>query len=105
MAGGRPSGTVSFLFTDVEGSTRLWEEHPESMKSALARHDETLDRVISDHDGHVFSTAGDAFCAAFNRVGDAIGAAVAGQRELGAVDWPTPGPLRVRMGVHTGEAD
>ena len=79
-----PRGTVTFLFTDVEGSTRLWEEDGEAMRSALAAHDRILRSVIEAHDGYVFSTAGDAFCAAFSTPGQAVGAAVEAQRRLGA---------------------
>ena len=57
-----PPGTITFLFTDIEGSTRLWEEHPEAMREALARHDELLRQAIESHGGQVFKTVGDAFC-------------------------------------------
>ena len=60
-----PSGTLTFLFTDLEGSTKLWEEHPEAMRLALARHDTLLRQAIEDNNGYVFKTVGDAFCAAF----------------------------------------
>ena len=98
-----PRGTVTFLFTDVEGSTRLWEEDGEAMRSALAAHDRILRSVIEAHDGYVFSTAGDAFCAAFSTPGQAVGAAVEAQRRLGAESGPVA--LRVRMGLHTGTAE
>ncbi len=99
-----PSGTVTYLFTDVEGSTRLWELFPTEMQAALERHDEILRSVIEDSGGYVFSTAGDAFAAAFARAGDAFAAAGDAQRLLQAESWPGPTPLRVRMGIHTGEA-
>ncbi|HYL51728.1 MAG TPA: adenylate/guanylate cyclase domain-containing protein, partial [Acidimicrobiia bacterium] len=99
-----PSGTVSFLFTDLEGSTRLWEEQPDAMRSALGVHDELLRQAIEAHGGYVFSTAGDAFAAAFGRAADAVGAAVDGQRALHSERWPGGILLRVRMGIHTGEA-
>ena len=67
-----PSGTVTFLFTDVEGSTRLWEGHRAAMEASLARHDELLRSSIEAHGGYVFSTAGDAFSAAFATSGDAV---------------------------------
>ena len=71
-----PSGTVTFLFTDIEASTRLWEEHPEEMRMALARHDEVVRKAVDAFDGFVFSAAGDGFAAAFRRAGDGVGAAV-----------------------------
>ena len=61
---GPPTGTVTFLFTDIEGSTKLWERHPSAMHTALARHDEILQRAIGSRGGYVFKTVGDAFCAA-----------------------------------------
>lgn len=102
--GERPPGTVTFLFTDVEGSTRLWEQHPIEMQAALERHDEILRAAIEGHGGFVFTTAGDAFAAAFARARDAVDAAVTAQRGLGAEPWPDLTPVRVRMGLHTGEA-
>ena len=62
----RPAGTITFLFTDIEGSTRLWDQHPEAMRSALARHDALLKKAIESHNGTIFKTMGDAFCAAFS---------------------------------------
>ena len=100
-----PSGTVTFLFTDLEGSTRLWEESPDAMQGALARHDELLRAAIEAHGGHVVKTTGDGFHAVFASVRDALGAAVAAQCALGAEAWEQTGPLRVRMGVHTGEGE
>jgi predicted ATPase/class 3 adenylate cyclase len=99
-----PSGTVSFLFTDLEGSTRLWEEHPEAMQAALARHDAILREAIVADNGHLVKTTGDGVHAVFETARDALRAAVRGQRKLYEQDWPLTGPLRVRMGVHTGEA-
>src|SRR5437764_9131423 len=78
------SGTVTFLFTDIEGSTRLWEEDPEGMRLALARHDALLRAAIEANGGHVFKTIGDAFCAAFANAADALAAAVAAQLALAA---------------------
>jgi predicted ATPase/class 3 adenylate cyclase len=98
-----PSGTVTFLFTDIEGSTRLWEEHPELMRSALARHDEIVRFAIESHGGYVVKMTGDGFHAAFSTAHDAVDAAIDAQRSLGAESWDATGPLRVRMGVHTGE--
>jgi predicted ATPase/class 3 adenylate cyclase len=99
-----PSGTVTFLFTDVEGSTRLWEEHPDAMQAALARHDELVRDAIEAHRGQVVKTTGDGFHAAFATSLDAVSAALTAQRTLEAEAWEKTGPLRVRMGVHTGEA-
>ena len=100
----RPSGTVTFLFTDIEASTRLWEEHPGAMPVALERHDEIVRSAIAGRGGYVFSTAGDSFAAAFARAGDAVRAAVDAQRALGLERWPGETPVRVRMGLCTGEA-
>jgi class 3 adenylate cyclase len=71
-----PTGTVTFLFTDIEGSTRLWERDASAMKSALARHDEILRSTIEERDGHAFKTVGDAFCAAFSSAPEALGATI-----------------------------
>ena len=103
-AAARPSGTVSFLFTDVEDSTRLWEQATEAMAAALERHDEILRMAIADHGGYVFSTAGDAFAAAFQGHSDAVAAAIVAQEHLAAEPWPDPAVIRVRMGIHTGSA-
>jgi predicted ATPase/class 3 adenylate cyclase len=94
-----PSGTVTFLFTDIEGSTRLWEADAEIMRTALARHDEIMRDAIGRHDGFVFATGGDGFAVAFARAGDAVAAATDAQRALQAKDLPP-----VRMGIHTGES-
>ena len=99
-----PSGTVTFLFTDVEGSTRLWEAFPAQMQVALERHDGIVRAAIESRGGYVFSTAGDSFAAAFARAAEAVEAAVDAQRSLGAESWPSETPLRARMGLHTGEA-
>ncbi|HVM64202.1 MAG TPA: adenylate/guanylate cyclase domain-containing protein, partial [Acidimicrobiales bacterium] len=99
-----PSGTVTFLFTDIEGSTALWEAAPEQMRGALERHDSLLQAAIDGHEGSVFSTGGDGVAAVFARAADAVAAAIEAQSALARVDWSTPAPLRVRMGLHTGEA-
>ena len=101
---GRPSGTVTFLFTDIEGSTPLWEEHPETMRAALERHDAVVSGAISAHGGYVFSTGGDGFAAAFERAGDALAAAAESQLGLVAEAWSEGVTIRVRMGLHIGEA-
>ena len=100
-----PSGTVTFLFTDLEGSTRLWELHPEAMQAALARHDGIVRDAIETHDGFVVKTTGDGFHAAFDTAHDAVAAAVDAQLALGDEPWEATGPLRVRMGLHSCEAE
>jgi predicted ATPase/class 3 adenylate cyclase len=100
-----PFGTVTFLFTDMEGSTRLWEENEALMRKALARHDELLGETIADHGGAVFSTMGDGLAAAFQSASAAVICAVDAQSLLGRQSWGTRRPLRVRMGLHTGEAE
>src|SRR5437867_3620407 len=87
-----PTGTVTFLFTDIEGSTRLWEEHPDAMPLALARHDALLRAAIEANGGVVFKTVGDAFCAAFASAPDAADAALAAQRDLRNEGHPVPDP-------------
>ena len=101
----QPSGTVTFLFTDIEGSTRLWEQHSEPMRAALARHDAILRQAIEQNNGHVFKTVGDAFCAAFATATEALKAALAGQQALQAETWPEPVTIKVRMALHTGVAE
>ena len=91
-----PSGVVTFLFTDVEGSTRRWEADADGMRIALAAHDETLRAAIEAQGGWLFKHTGDGVCAAFASPRSAVDAAVAAQRELG---------LPVRMGIATGEAE
>jgi predicted ATPase/class 3 adenylate cyclase len=100
-----PTGTVTFLFTDIEGSTRLWETQADAMKLVLARHDAILREAIAAHDGHVFKTVGDAVDAVFAKASDALAAAVAAQRALVAERWAVPGGLHVRMALATGVAD
>jgi predicted ATPase/class 3 adenylate cyclase len=100
-----PTGTVTFLFTDLEGSTRLWEEHPEAMRAALARHDEILRDAVEKRDGHVVKTTGDGLHAAFALAADGVVAALDAQRALVAEAWALPEPLKVRMGLHVGGAE
>lgn len=123
-----PTGTVTFLFTDIEGSTHLWEQFPAAMRVAVARHDALLRQTIEAHDGYVFKTLGDAFCAAFATATAALDAALEIQRRLATTDDGPPtteevdtagdqsvvapvvgGPssvvhLRVRIALHTGAA-
>jgi predicted ATPase/class 3 adenylate cyclase len=96
---------VTLLFTDIEGSTRLWEEDPAAMSVALARHDQILRDVIDRHHGHVFKTVGDAFCAVFSLAPDALRCAIEVQRDLGEERWPEAAPLRVRMALHSGDCE
>ncbi|HTY31092.1 ATP-binding protein, partial [Mycobacterium sp.] len=100
---GVPSGTVTFLFTDVEGSTGLWQAAPDAMRLALARHDSIVRSKIAEHGGYIFATGGDGFAAAFARAGDALRAALDTQLALTLETWPEPARVRVRMGLHTGE--
>ncbi len=100
-----PSGTITFLFTDIEGSTQLWEKHPQAMPIALERHNQILRRAMESHGGFVFKTVGDAFCVAFASAPNAMAAALAGQRALSSEPWGATGPLRVRMALHTGAAE
>src|SRR5688572_6450599 len=102
-----PSGTVTFLLTDVEGSTALWEEAPEAMRTALARHDALFEQIVSQHRGvHIRPRGeGDSRFAIFSSAPDAVVAALAIQRGFAAEDWLTPRPVRVRIGIHTGEAE
>ncbi len=92
-----PHGTVTFLFTDIEGSTRLWQAHPAEMAEAMARHDALLRETIEERGGGVFKTVGDAVYAAFPAAPAALDAALAAQRALLAEAWPEVGTLRVRM--------
>jgi class 3 adenylate cyclase len=99
---GLPSGTVTLLFTDVEGSTRLWDAERDAMATALRRHDEILRDAIEQVGGYVFKTVGDSFCAAFSAARAGLDAALAAQRNLAAQTWPTSRPIVVRMGLHAG---
>src|SRR5215470_7602235 len=103
--GEMPVGTVTFLFTDIEGSTRLWQEDEASMRQAVARHDQLLRAVVAGHGGVVFSTMGDGLAAAFQTASAAIACAVEAQAAISRESWGTERPLRVRMGLHTGEAE
>jgi class 3 adenylate cyclase len=100
----KPTGTITFLFTDIEGSTKLWEQHPAAMQVALARHDRLMREAIELQGGYVFKTMGDAFCAAFPTATEALSAALAAQRALSTEAWGQT-PIRVRMALHTGPAE
>src|SRR5579862_257859 len=95
-----PSGTVTFLFTDIEGSTRRWEEDAAGMRADLARHDDLVRNAADRYGGFVFATGGDGFAIAFRRAGDALACAVHIRKALGEAGLPA-----VRMGLHTGEAE
>jgi predicted ATPase/class 3 adenylate cyclase len=98
-----PSGTVTFLFTDIEGSTKLAQEHPDEMPALLARHHEILNQSIQEQHGYAFQLVGDSFAVAFHSASDAVHAALDAQRLLQNEPW-TPAPIKVRMGIHTGTA-
>jgi len=105
-----PSGTVTFLFTDIEGSTELWEKYPDAMKTALAEHDALLREIITAQHGHVIKGRGDGIHAVFATALEAVQATLAAQRELQRLNAARAGEsqnlaLRVRMGLHTGEAE
>jgi adenylate cyclase len=100
-----PTGTVTFLFTDIEGSTRLWEAHRAAMQRALARHDALLRQCIEGHGGHVVKSVGDGVCAAFVSATDALEASIAAQQVLAAEPWVEPVRIRVRMALHSGPAE
>jgi predicted ATPase/class 3 adenylate cyclase len=101
----QPTGTVTFLFSDIEGSTQRWERQRAAMPAALQRHDALLRTAIEAHGGYVFKTVGDAFCATFSRAADAVAAAADAQRALASQDWRAVGGLLVRMALHSGAAD
>ena len=119
-----PTGTVTFLFTDIEGSTKLWEEFPEAMKAALSKHDSILKEAVESNHGQIFKTTGDGVHAVFTTAMDALNAAVEAQRKLNSLilNYREASPrdelqitspqspvsslfLRARMGLHTGEAE
>ena len=101
----RPTGTVTFLFSDIEGSTQRWDRDRTTMQDAVRRHDALMETAIAAYDGYVFKTIGDAFCAAFWRPEDAVAAILDAQRALAAEDFSAIDGLRVRAAVHTGTAD
>ncbi|MCC7188609.1 MAG: adenylate/guanylate cyclase domain-containing protein, partial [Anaerolineales bacterium] len=116
-----PSGTVTFLFTDIEGSTKLWEKFPEAMKSALAKHDAILKEAVESNRGQIVKTTGDGIHAVFSTAIDAINAAITSQHQLNSLILSSQLPitnnqshdespvsslsLKSRMGLHTGEAE
>jgi class 3 adenylate cyclase len=102
-----PMGTITFLFTDVEGSTKLWERYPEAMRSALTRHDQLTASMLQKHEGVLVKSRGegDSLFAVFARAADAVAAACTLQRAFVSEPWPVETSLKVRMALHTGEAD
>jgi class 3 adenylate cyclase len=99
-----PSGTVTFLLTDIEGSTKLWENHPEQMRTALATHDDILKVAVEQNQGHIVKTTGDGVMAAFHTANDALNTVLQAQQQLLAQEWHQPLTIRARMGLHTGTA-
>src|SRR5512145_1207440 len=99
-----PTGTVTFLFTDIENSTQLAREHPEAWETAQTRHHAILREAIETHNGFVFQVIGDAFCAAFHKAVDALKASIKAQQDLQNEPWDEF-IIYVRMGIHTGEAE
>jgi hypothetical protein len=104
LAAPLPTGTLTFCFTDIEGSAQLWEQHPHAMPAALARHDAILREAIQAHRGVVFKTVGDSVHAVFSTAPDALNATLSSQRALHAEPWGPTGPLLIRMALHTGVA-
>jgi len=102
-----PSGVMTFCMSDVEASTRLWEDHPEAMAAALIRHDALIAAVVKEHGGHLVKSMGegDSTTSVFESPAAALRAAVAANQALGAEPWPPGVPIRVRFGLHTGSAE
>ena len=100
-----PTGTVTFLFTDIEGSTQRWDAHREAMSAAVQRHEAIVRAAMDAHGGYVFKTVGDAFCVAFARSEAAVAAALDFQRALLTENFAAVDGLRVRAALHTGAAD
>src|SRR5512135_2828164 len=99
-----PSGTVTFLFTDIEGSTRLAQQYPDRWEELRGRHLAILQTAMQAYHGYIFQVIGDAFCVAFPTAGAALRAAIRSQKDLGSEQWGEA-PIRVRMGIHTGQAE
>jgi predicted ATPase/class 3 adenylate cyclase len=101
-----PMGTVTFVFTDMEGSTRLWDQAPDAMNVVVARHDELLETVVVGHGGYVFARAGDGWGIAFGSSSSAVRAALEIQQRIASEQWPQPiSDVRLRMGMHAGTAN
>jgi predicted ATPase/class 3 adenylate cyclase len=99
------TGTVTFLFTDIQGSTPLWEQMPEEMQASVAQHHTILRQAIESNGGTVYQIIGDGFQASFRLASEGLSAALAAQRALQLAEWYVTGPLKVRMGLHTGQAE
>ena len=97
-----PTGTITFLFTDIEGSTKKWERHPEAMRRLLGRHDAILREAFEAQGGLVFKTVGDAFCVAFDTAQDGVQGALTAQRALRAETWEEVGESRADVAAHRG---
>src|SRR5262249_10225325 len=104
---GLPVGTVTFMLTDIVGSTRLWERYPDGMRRSTIRHDELIETIVNDHQGALVRPRGegDSRFAVFSRASDAVAAACGVQHALLAERWLMPERLEVRLALHTGEAD
>jgi len=104
---GLPSGVVTFCLSDIEGSTALWDEHPEAMAEALVRHDELIAHVVGVHGGSTVKTMGegDSTVSVFDTAPNAVAAALAANRALAAEEWPPGVRIAVRWGLHTGEIE
>lgn len=100
-----PTGTITFLFSDIEGSSKKWDQQPDAMRVALGAHDRMLRETFEACGGFVFKTVGDAFCVAFDTATDALAGALESQRALRAADWSAIGEMKVRMALHTGAAE
>lgn len=105
LPGGLPTGKVTFLFTDIQGSTSMWERDAQRMQQALVRHDEILRSVVTEHGGHVFKMVGDACYAVFASAPEALRAGVAAQKAIFSEPWDERSRVRIRMALHTGEAE
>ena len=101
-----PTGDIIYLFTDIERSTLLWERYGERMRPVLARHDALLHTAVEEKGGRVVKTTGDGLMAVFMTADSALAAVLEAQRQLSAEPWAeiTPDAIRVRMGLHTGQA-
>ena len=98
----KPSGTVTFLFSDIEGSTRKWERNADLMRSAFSRQESIMRDAMNNHGGHVYKMIGDAFQVAFSTAREALEGALKAQHSLQNEEWGEIGPIKGRMALHTG---